>query len=210
MTKLETLNKELEDIFSTLEFEEDGGIHITGTDWFADDLRVEFAIKTGVEGQNQLWEVQINGVREEIIKSDSTKRLELFEEHPLLWTYNQRQANLYFGRATSRPHELFVNIYNIHSRMTMNRVPFDTYVNKEPSILDLCKSPSGLFARGPIKLLEAYKEELEKHEMNPTIIDGHNPKRWLNGHQVNETEIVRVLIIGDSHVIGETFGFQRV
>ena len=39
--RLETLNKELEDIFSTVEYEEDGGIHITGTDWYSDDLRID-------------------------------------------------------------------------------------------------------------------------------------------------------------------------
>jgi hypothetical protein len=210
MTRLETLNKELEDIFSTSEFEEDGGIHITGTDWFSGDLKVEFAIKTGIEGQNQLWEVQISGVREELIKSDFANRLELFEEHPLLWTYNQRQVSLYFGQGTSRPHELFVNIYNIHSLVTMARVPFEKHINKGLSILDLCRSTSGLFARGPIKLLEAYKEELEKYQMNPTVIHGHNPKRWVNGQQVDETEIVKVLAIGDSYVVGETFDFQRV
>jgi hypothetical protein len=46
--------------------------------------------------------------------------------------------------------------------------------------------------------------------MNPTIVGGHNPKRRLDGHQVDETEIVKVLVIGDSYVIGETFDFQRV
>jgi hypothetical protein len=208
--RLEKLNKELEDIFSTFEFEEDGGIHITGTDWFADDLKVEFAVKTGIEGQNQLWEIQIGGVRDELIKSDITNKLELFEEHPLLWAYNQRQTNLYFGRPTTRPYELFANIYLIHARETNSKIPFAKYFNRQLSMIDLCKSSSGLFVSGPIKLLEAYMEELKNHDMNPTIVGGHNPKRWLNGHQVDETEIVKVLVIGDSYVIGETFDFNRV
>jgi hypothetical protein len=208
--RLETLNKELEDIFSTVEYEEDGGVHITGTDWFSDDLRVEFAIKTGNEGQSQLWEVQISGVREDLIKSDVADKLELFEEHPLLWTYNQRQTNLYFGRPTERPHELFVNVYNIHRQLTRNRIPFDKFLNNALTTIELCKSTTGMFAKGPIKLMEAYKEELERHNMNPTIVGGHNPKRRLDGHQVDETEIVKVLVIGDSYVIGETFDFQRV
>ena len=44
--------------------------------------------------------------------------------------------------------------------------------------------------------MEAYKEELERHKMSPTIVGGHNPKRWLNGHQVDETGMAKVLIIG--------------
>ena len=208
--RLETLNKELEDIFSTVEYEEDGGINITGTHWYSHDLRIEFVIRTGNEGQSQLWEAQIGGVREDSIKSDFADKLELFEEHPLLWTYNQRQTNLYFGRPTDRPYELFVNIYNIHRQLTRNRIPFDKYLNTALTTIELCKSTTGLFAKGPIKLMEAYKEELERHNMNPTIVGEHKPKRWLNGHQVDETEIVKVLVIGDSYVVGEIFDFQRM
>jgi hypothetical protein len=208
--RLEKFNKELEDVFSTLEFEESGGIHITGTDWYSDDLKLEFAVKTGIKGQNQLWEIQIEGVREELIKSDPTNKLELFEEHPLLWTYNQRQASLYFGRPSTRPYELFANIYSIHAQETNNKILFAKYFSRQISVIDLCKSPSGLFANGPIKLLEAYMEELKNHDMKPTIVGGHNPKRWVNGYQVDETEIVKVLVIGDSYVIGEAFDFSRV
>jgi hypothetical protein len=207
--RLATLNKELEDIFSTVEYEEDGGIRITRTNMYSDDLRVEFAIKTGKAGQSPLWEVHINGVREDLIKSDFAHKLELFEEHPLLWAYNQRQSNLYFGKGTERPYELFVNIYSIHSQLTQNLIPFDKYVNGALSTIELCKSTSGLFAVGPIKIMEGYKGELEMHKMNPTIVSGHNPKRWLNGHQVDETGMAKILIIGASYVIGETFDFQR-
>lgn len=207
---LDTINKELEDIFSTLEFEEDGGVRITGSDWFSNDLRLEFALKTGVEGQNQLWEVQITGVRDESIKSGFSHKLELLEEHPLLWAHNQLQTSLYFGQSTSKPHELFTEIYSTHLRLTRNWVPLNQYINANVSIIDLCKSPSGLFASGPIKILEEYQRVLESHRMNPTIVGGHYPKRWSNGHQVDETETLRILVIGKSYVIGETFDFNRV
>ena len=91
--------------------------------------------------------------------------------------------------------------------MTRNRIPFDKYLNTALTTIELCKSTTGLFAKGPIKLMEAYKEELERHNMNPTIVGEHKPKRWLNGHQVDETEIVKVLVIGDSYVVGEIFDF---
>lgn len=207
--KLETLKKELEDILSSLEFEEGGGIFITSTDWLSDDMKIKFVIKAGVEERNQLWEVQVKGVRDELIKSDITDELELFEEHPLLWAHNQRQVNLYFGHPSSRPCELFPDIYLTHSRLMGNWTPFNKYVNANISIIDLSKLASGLFASGPIKLMEEYKGILESHNMNPTIVGGHNPKRWLNGHQVDETEILKVLVIGQSYVIAEGFDFNR-
>jgi hypothetical protein len=46
--------------------------------------------------------------------------------------------------------------------------------------------------------------------MNPTFFSESNPKRWLNGQWIDETEIVHVLIIGSSYVIGEGFEFTRV
>jgi hypothetical protein len=159
--KLEELNKELDDIFNSIEFEEEGGIYMTGADWFSDDLKLEFAVKTGVEGRDQLWEVQIQRVREESIKANMAEKFDLLEEHPLLWTYNQRQINLYFSKPTSKPFELFTNIWTIHNRETRNWIPLDKYINTHLLTIDLCKSASGLFARGPIKLLEQYKMELK-------------------------------------------------
>ncbi len=112
--ELHTFNKELSELFSTVEFEDNGGVRITGTDWYSGNLRVELAIYTGCNGESQLWEIQINGVRKELIKSSHTDRLELLDEHPLLWEYNQEQTSLYFGHSTNRPFELFANIYDIH------------------------------------------------------------------------------------------------
>jgi hypothetical protein len=207
--KLEHLNKDLYDIFQTIEFEDGGSIEITGTDRFSDDLRVELAINTGIEGQRQLWEIQINGVRADSLKSDLANRIELFEEHPLLWPYNQFQTNLYFGQPTKRPYELFADVYQLHIQETKKWFSLDKFINKDVSIIELCKSPAGLFASGPIKLLEAYKTKLEMHEMNPTIVGGHHPKHWRNNQWVEEKDQLKVLVIGDSYVVGETFEFSR-
>ncbi len=92
----EMISKELNDILSATDFES-GGIQITGADWGLENARIQLTINTGVEGETQRWEVQIIGVREDLIKSDEADKLELFDEHPLLWTYTQRQRNLYFG-----------------------------------------------------------------------------------------------------------------
>jgi hypothetical protein len=34
--------------------------------------------------------------------------------------------------------------------------------------------------------------------INPNIASGQNPKRWLDGHHVDETEVVKAKVIGDS------------
>ncbi len=206
----EQLSKDLYDIFETVEYDEDGSVHITGTDRFSDNLRVEFSINTGIGGHNQLWEIQINGVRTDLIKSDFAYRIELFDEHPLLWPYTQLQTSLYFGRPTNRPYELLADIYQTHLGFTKRWFAFDKFINGNITVTELCKSTSGLFASGPVKLLEEYKKVLEKYDMNPTIIGGQNPKHWTNDKWVEEKERLSVLVIGDSYIVGESFEFSRV
>lgn len=203
------LNKELDEIISKLEFEEGGGIRITGIDWYSDDVRVEFSINTGVDGQSQLWEIQINGVRSNLIKSEYADRIELFEEHPLLWPFNQLQTSLYFSRSTARPYELFESLYRVHMQVTKKWFSFDKYINTNVSIIELCKSTAGLFASGPIMLLAAYKKEFETHAMSPTIVGGYDPKNRVNNQWIEEKDQLKVLIIGDSYVVAETFEFSK-
>jgi hypothetical protein len=207
---LEELNKDLHAIFETIEYEEGGSVYITRTDRFSDDLKVEFSIHTGVDGQSQLWEVQITGVRAVSITSGFSDKIDLFDEHPLLWPYNQFQTSLYFARSSKHPYQLFASIYHIHMQETKKWFPLEKFINGNIPIVDLCKSTSGLFASGPINLLEAYKRTLEIHEMNPTIVGGHNPEQRTNRRWVVENAKLKALVIGVSYVIGETFVFNRV
>lgn len=45
--------------------------------------------------------------------------------------------------------------------------------------------------------------------MKPTIVGGYYPKRWFNGQNVDEAEL-KVLTIGESYIVAETFDFTRV
>jgi hypothetical protein len=93
---------------------------------------------------------------------------------------------------------------------TMNWMPIEKYLNSGLSIMKLCTSTSGLFARGPIQLMEAYKVELELHEMKPTIVGAHHPQKNVNEYDVEEMVNIKVLFIGDSYIIGQSFRFKRL
>lgn len=206
----ELLNKDLLEILSTVHFDENGGVRITGTDWYEDNLRIEFVITPGDSIKDQLWEVQINGVREDLIKSEFANKLELVEEHPLLWTYNQVGTELFFTKQTEKPDELFTSIYEIHMRETRGWLELHKFINKTISFKSLCRSNSGQFARGPVKLMEKYGDELSKHKMNPSFYGQHHPKRWTNDQWIEESEPMKALIIGRSYVVAENFDFKRV
>ncbi len=210
--ELSELNNQLSEIFSTIEFEEDGGIHITGTDWYSDDLKLKFAVKTGINDQNQLWEAQIGGVRDELIKSDWTEELELLDEHPLLWKHNNAQCELYFSKPTSEPYELLNDILETHKRTSKGWYELEEFINSSSyiSLIELCKSSNALFAKGPKNLLQEYSKCLEKFGMQTNMFGERNPKRWTGKHWVDEDQLLSILIIGKSYIIAERFDFERV
>jgi hypothetical protein len=136
--------------------------------------------------------------------------LELLEEHPLLWEHMYTQSDLYFSKAATNPFELFVSIYQVHSKTTKDWIPFEKFINSGLTFLDLCKSTNALFAKGPTKLLEAYSVELDKFGMQANIFGKRNPKRWKIDQWVEESDPLSVLIIGKSYVVAESFDFTRV
>ena len=46
--------------------------------------------------------------------------------------------------------------------------------------------------------------------MNPSLVGKYNPQKRSNDYKVDETEIVKVLIIDKSFVIAEKFDFVRI
>ena len=209
--ELHEVNSKLANIFSSIEFEEDGGIHITGTDWYSDDLKLEFSVRTGNEDEHQLWEAQISGTRDELIKSDWADRLQLLEDHPLLWRFNDIQSELYFSQSTDRPYELINSVLEIHRKTVGNWYRLNEFINYgNLSFVDLCKSSNALFAKGPKKILTEYAGVLREFQMKPNLFGDRNPKRWADNKWVDETETLQILIIEESYVIAESFDFERV
>ncbi|MEM8969224.1 MAG: hypothetical protein AAGE93_22595 [Bacteroidota bacterium] len=205
------LNSRLAGILSSVEFEEEGGIHITGADWYSDDLKLEFAIRTGENDEHQLWEAQITGVRDELIKSDWAVQMQLLEDHPLLWRFNDIQSELYFSKSTDKPYELISSILEAHHKIVSNWYSLSKFINYgQFPFIDLCKSSNALFAKGPKKVLAEYARILSEFKMRPNLFGDCDPKRWTGRKWVAETEILRILIIGESFVIAEDFDFERV
>lgn len=210
--ELSKLNTELSGIFSSIEFEEKGGIRITGTDWYEDDLKLEFVINTGVSKELQLWEAQISGVRDELIKSDWVDELILTDEHPLLWQFNNIQTELYFSKPTQKPFELLNSIFEAHLTITKGWFDIRKFINggSDLSLIGLCKSSNALFAKGPKRILEVYAQVLNEYEMKPNLFGDMAPKRWTGDQWIEESEGLRILLIGKSYVIAEQFDFERV
>lgn len=147
---IQDFKRELQEILNSVEFEEDGGIYISGTNWCQDDLKLEININSGLDEASQLWEVQISGVRNELVKGTWTGDLKLHSEHVLLWPYNGTVSELYFSKPTKNPYELFAAIVEAHHLTVNNWIPLDKFININHylTLLKLCKSHNALFAKG--------------------------------------------------------------
>lgn len=136
---IDLLNKELESILSSLEFEENGGLSITGFERYEDDWTLEFVVRTGVEDERQLWQCQIYNGLDFLLVPGYFDNLEIVKDHPLLWPHDQKQTSLYFGKAADDSHEVLSSLYSLHVRITKGWIPFDKFLNPNVPLIDLCK-----------------------------------------------------------------------
>lgn len=203
------IHPQLDAILNSIEFEDNGSINITGTDWYSDDVRIEFVIRTGIEQDSQLWEVQIEATRSDLIKSEHFHSMSLSFDHPLLWPFKQFQTNLYFARKTEQPFEVFFKLSEVHQELCAEWIPFGSVINSGVPTLKLLTSGAGMLAKGPLKLLSGYKTVLEQYDMGPTFAGGHEPKRWTGKEFIAESSNLKVLLLGNSFVVADNFTFAR-
>lgn len=206
---LNILPKELEEIINTGEFGDDGGIRITSLDYFVDDSKVVFSLDSGDEDKlNQLWELQIDGLRDQRISIDWANNLEFYSLHFLLWEFSRNHTSLYFKRKADNPNKLIADIFKTHRAVFGKWFDVEKYVSS--FLFGLCNESNGLFANGPKEILEYCYRVLERNNAEPYYYGSSEPKRW-NGEQwVIEDKDLKLLIMGDSYFIGRNFTFQQV
>lgn len=115
---LVSLNQELETILSSLEFEENGGIGITRFERYEDHWTIRIDVKTGVADEKQLWKCQVEKGLDFMLQPGYSENIEMFNDHPLLWSHNQKQSSLYFGKSTDAPYEVLSSLYSAHAKLT--------------------------------------------------------------------------------------------
>jgi hypothetical protein len=206
-----SFNRELERIFHSLEFEESGAIQISAAEWSSNELILRLSIRTGNLDDFEEWICTARGIRKESLTRDfDAESVQIHENHPLAWEYNNYESELYFGSAPKDPHKFITRLLEVHENATGGWIPLDQYINYgHLSLLQLCSSSSALFAKGPISLLKIYLELMEDFEMRPRLIGEYEPTILIDGEYVAETNLKEVLIMGSSYVIAEEFEFDK-
>jgi len=78
-----------------------------------------------------------------------------------------------------------------------------------PSDRDLLAASSGLLAEGPVGILSEYEAVLARHSIAWSQVRERAPKRWNGGSWVAESEGLKVLTMGPSFVVAESFTATR-
>lgn len=171
----------------------------------------------GPQGQTARWELQASGHREHRIGLGWCSSIAIANDHPLLWSYLERHASLYFSDAPHDVAETIGTLWQVHQQETQGSIPFARFMNRLVRLDNLLSSGAGLLASGPERLLRAYGQVLEARKIRWSIAGSHAPKYWSPAGESHRTGAawtvenaqLQVLTLGGSYIIAVEFAASR-
>ena len=166
---------ELIEIIHSTEFEErDASVDLASVRLEGDVLSLSFnLISFGEdEEQDQAWEVECIGLLAHQLSLGSCQQFDVYDDHALLWPYIYPQSSVSFYGEAPDPHAVVGALYSRHMELVGQWVPFNRFLNGDP--VAMVKGRYGMFAAGPMPLIEAYAAVLEEFGISATATE---PKR---------------------------------
>ena len=206
------LPPELEDAFSSVEFENERGLEICSIEYLDNELLFNFSFYLEEQEQltKQFWQLEVKGYRDCKIDIDNFGDfITFYTEHNLLAEFNDTKTELYFRKAAENPEKLLANIYELHTIVFDNLIPIEKYLHGR-QLLTLCKSDSGLFAKGPKSILKYYFDNLQKAGKEPYFFGETKPKYWDGEKWIEENDHLKLALIGGTYFIGQEFKFKKL
>ena len=203
---------ELEEAFSSAEFENEGGLDICSVEYLENVLLFNFSFYLDEleERKQQFWQLQVEGYRDSKIDLDNFGDFIVFySEHNLLAEFKDLETELYFKKKGDNPELLLSNIYELHTIVFDNLIPFEKFLRGR-QLLMLCKSDTGLFARGPKSILQFYFDNLLKAGKEPYFFGERKPQFWNGQKWIEETDNLKLALIGGTYFIGTDFNFKKL
>jgi len=191
----------LEKIFKSYDYEEDGGMVISGLTYQDKDLVVTFNLYPSSDRQTKhIWELKIINIAAENFSRSWTTHFSFYSDHFLLCELTDVKGDLYYNGKAKNSEKLFIDLYKAHLKTYYDNFPFAYGINAAMDIFKLCKDGSGMFARGPKQVLEKYQICLAKHNIQSNFV----------GSSTKPENKLKLLIFGESYFIGEEFLFTEV
>jgi hypothetical protein len=206
------LPTELEEAFSSVEFENEGGLEICSIEYLDNELLFNFSFYLEKQEQltKQFWQLQVKGYIDSKIDLDNLGDfITFYTEHNLLAEFKDIETELYFKKKGENPEKLLANIYELHTIVFDNLIPIEKYLQGR-QLLMLCKSDNGLFAKGPKSILKFYYDNLQKAGKEPYFLGETKPEYWNGEKWVVDNDDLKLALIGGTYFIGQDFNFRKL
>jgi hypothetical protein len=174
-------------------------IHLVGFKKYLDNITVNINLTFCHEEEIQEeWQIVCEDIGTHRFEYDVFEEWEIFSDHELLWNHNKERGEIFFRGRTDMIEEIIGELYKTHNDITEGYIPFGEYVNFR--IDKLLARGIGIFAEGPINLLDSYKNVLTKYGYMTNL---------LPLHYKNEQDY-RLLIMGNSYVVAKNFSAHKI
>lgn len=125
----------------------------------------------------------------------TSERLEIADlDHPILWPYTTRHAELYFYSAATNPKALSTDLHELHARAVLKWFPTDRFLNNLLPLHKLLGASNGCLARGPLPLIRVYEAALQEAGVSCSVLESYRSTG-------EETNIPVALLMGTTYFI---------
>ncbi len=161
------------------------------------------------EEPGQRWEIRMKECVDTQLSSEISHEIHILNDHPLLWDFSNRFSSLYFKGV---PDDLFRLYFDLNTQLEALYGPFQIkgrlHLNHERSFDKLFMAGGGLFAKGPIKLIEILNQYLLGQNLTTSLIDSGNPYFLCGGRMMSGPKDYLVLHLGNSYFIAKEFTLE--
>ena len=122
----------------------------------------------------------------------------------------------FYGTITA-PIAVVGALFEKHQSVTDGWLPFEDFVGTDGStslspLSQRIAHRLGILARGPVSLLESYREVLVDHSVSASLVlPYHHPRRWIAGiGWIADTSNLSVCVLGETYIVAEAFVFREI
>ena len=206
------LPKDLDNIFEEYT-EDDYKLFVTRADYAADKFNLDFVLEIqdiNDEGAVfQKWAVEAIGHRKNRVSFGYCDFLKILEDDPLLWEFTDVQSELYFNGQVNDPVRLFFDLYVLHKKLFEAYQSFNIHYGEDTPYFKQFQYSNGLLTKGPKRLMEHYANCLKQNGLGYSIVGDWRPTYWDGEKHIPEPQDLKVLLLGDTYIIAESFSFVR-
>jgi hypothetical protein len=198
-------------MMDTVDYENNGCIHLISAIEQEDDIELHFRLSTGEDcTPPQFWKINCQSVKEhKLFLGRIDHPFEIYMDHILLSNHNESPVELTFSGQSQDVFSMIGKLYAKHVKIVGNYIPFHTYLNCSLDIVQLLNGRYGLLAEGPEKLINGYQEVLDAEGFTTSILPTRKPY-YINGQFVNfQGERQYLLLMGSSYIVAADIKLQK-